>query len=66
METLALSAQNNGQERNSTYLNPNGESIPDSAISTETEKLLHDYKLIQYDLTVGSNYLKDFGFMNLP
>ena len=27
---------------------------------------LADYKLIQYDITTGKNYLKDTSFMDLP
>ena len=32
----------------------------------ETKQLLADYKLIQYDITAGKNYLKDTDFMTLP
>ena len=32
----------------------------------ETKQLLADYKLIQYDITTGKNYLKDTDFMTLP
>ena len=28
--------------------------------------MLHDYQLIQYDMSVGKNYLKDTGFVVLP
>ncbi len=28
--------------------------------------MLHDYQLIQYDMSVGKNYLKDTGFVDLP
>jgi hypothetical protein len=35
-------------------------------LSAEQKSLLKDYKLIQYDITVGKNYLKDLGFMDLP
>ena len=31
-----------------------------------TKQLLEDYKLIQYDITAGDNYLKDMEFMELP
>lgn len=30
------------------------------------QELLADYKLIQYDITAGKNYLKDTDFMTLP
>ena len=32
----------------------------------ETKQLLADYRLIQYDITTGKNYLKDTSFMTLP
>ena len=35
-------------------------------IDKETKQLLADYKLIQYDITAGKNYLKDTDFMTLP
>ncbi len=28
--------------------------------------MLHDYQLIQYDMSIGKNYLKDTGFVDLP
>ena len=34
--------------------------------SNGDKQSLADYRLIQYDITTGSNYLKDSGFMNLP
>ncbi len=35
-------------------------------LDAETKQLLADYRLIQYDITAGKNYLKSTGFMNLP
>ena len=32
----------------------------------ETRQLLADYRLIQYDITTGRNYLKNTSFMTLP
>jgi phosphoglycerol transferase MdoB-like AlkP superfamily enzyme len=48
------------------YLDSSGNKINTSRLSEEQKSLLKDYKLIQYDITVGKNYLKDFGFMDLP
>ncbi len=37
-----------------------------SDFDAETKQLMADYKLIQYDITTGKNYLKDTSFMDLP
>ena len=37
-----------------------------SEFDEQTKQLLADYKLIQYDITAGENYLKDTSFMKLP
>ena len=48
------------------YLDENGTMLAESDFDEETKQLLADYRLIQYDITAGSNYLKDSGFMDLP
>lgn len=48
------------------YLNSDGEPMTESDFDDETKQLLEDYKLIQYDITAGKNYLKSTDFMNLP
>ena len=48
------------------YLNSDGEPMAESDFDDETKQLLEDYKLIQYDITAGKNYLKSTDFMNLP
>ncbi|WEV63458.1 LTA synthase family protein [Bifidobacterium sp. ESL0732] len=45
------------------YLDPNGHPMVASDFDKETKQLMHDYKLIQYDVTAGKGYLKDAGFM---
>ncbi|WEV46078.1 LTA synthase family protein [Bifidobacterium sp. ESL0690] len=45
------------------YLGPNGQPMAASDFDKETKQLMHDYKLIQYDVTAGKGYLKDAGFM---
>lgn len=49
-----------------TYLDAHGELIKEKDLSKQAKQLLHDYQLIQYDMSVGKNYLKDTGFVNLP
>ncbi len=53
-------------EGQNIYLNAKGKAMSEKDLSAETKRLLNDYKLIQYDITTGKNYLKDLGFMDLP
>lgn len=49
-----------------TYLNDRGEEINPEKLSPKAEQLLEDYKMVQYDISVGKNYLFDAGFMDVP
>ena len=53
-------------EGQNIYLDQNGNPMSTDDFDKETEQLLADYKLIQYDITAGKNYLKDTDFMTLP
>ena len=53
-------------EGQSVYLDSSGNPLSSSDFDSETAQLLADYKLIQYDITTGKNYLKSTNFMNLP
>lgn len=53
-------------EGQNIYLDQNGNSMSTDDFDKETKQLLADYKLIQYDITAGKNYLKDTDFMTLP
>lgn len=53
-------------EGQNIYLNAKGEPMAEDDFDAETKQLLADYKLIQYDITTGKNYLKDTSFMDLP
>lgn len=56
----------NGDTDNPVYLDEAGSQINFKQLSKATKAMLHDYKLIQYDMSVGKNYLKDTGFVDLP
>lgn len=43
-----------------------GKNVPTSSLPAATKRLLHDYELIQYDMTAGQNYLRHLGFVDLP
>lgn len=50
----------------SLYLDASGKPMAASDFDKKTQQLVDDYKLIQYDITTGHNYLKSLGFMDLP
>ena len=52
-------------EGQNIYLDQNGNPMSTDDFDKETKQLLADYKLIQYDITAGKNYLKDTDFMTL-
>ena len=53
-------------EGQNIHLDQNGNPMSTDDFDKETKQLLADYKLIQYDITAGKNYLKDTDFMTLP
>lgn len=53
-------------EGQNSYLDQNGNPMSTDDFDKETKQLLADYKLIQYDISAGKNYLKDTDFMTLP
>ena len=53
-------------EGQNIYLDQNGNPMSTDDFDKETKQLLADYKLIQYDITAGKNYLKDTDFITLP
>lgn len=53
-------------EGRATYLDAQGKRIKTKAMSDKARKLLDDYALVQYDMTVGKGYLRDYGFTELP
>ena len=53
-------------EGQNIYRDQNGNPMSTDDFDKETKQLLADYKLIQYDITAGKNYLKDTDFMTLP
>lgn len=53
-------------EGQAIYLNSKGEPMSQDDMDAATKELLEDYKLIQYDITAGNNYLRSTDFMTLP
>ena len=48
-----------------TYLDANGNPINPKQLSKTAKRLLNDYRLIQYDLTAGKEYLNDMEFFKV-
>lgn len=49
-----------------TYLDKDGNQIDPETMDQKTQQLLADYKLVQYDMTIGKGYLKELGFTTVP
>lgn len=56
----------NDSDGEPTYLDDQGKVISSKSLSTKAKELLADYKMVQYDMCVGKNYLMDMGFMDVP
>lgn len=52
-------------QESATYLDGNGERIRDAKLTKEKRQLLADYRMIQYDITVGEQYLENLDFMTV-
>lgn len=50
----------------SIYLDNSGKPMAYSDMDKETKQLLEDYKLIQYDITAGKNYVRNTDFFKMP
>ncbi len=49
-----------------TYLDDQGKPVDPKTLSAKAKQLLADYRIVQYDMSVGKNYLMDMGFMDVP
>lgn len=49
-----------------TLLDVNGNPVKQRSLNRRARQLLADYRLVQYDMTVGKGYLTQFNFTNLP
>lgn len=48
------------------YLDGSGNPMDSRSFDDSTKQLLHDYQLIQYDITAGNHYLENTDFMTIP
>ena len=53
-------------EGQNIYLDSDGNPMSVKDFDAATKQLMQDYRLIQYDITAGRNYLRNTSFMDLP
>ena len=63
---ISIPSSAGGNVDKPVYLDTTGNRINVKQLSKKAKAMLHDYQLIQYDMSVGKNYLKDIGFVDLP
>lgn len=57
-EEVPAMAKNFSDNTNSLYVNQNSKAVNEKDLTAKQKKLIQDYKLVQYDLTVGKNYTR--------
>lgn len=62
LERLVIGFGGFDTNTSTTYLDQNGDAVKRKALSKQAKKTLHDYELIQYDMTAGKGYLNDTNF----
>ena len=65
LERLVIGAGGFDTDTSTTYLDENGNAAKRKALSKQAKKTLHDYELIQYDMTAGKGYLNDTNFFTV-
>lgn len=56
------SAANSTGNSNIAFINEKGQNVKYKDLTSDQKQLLKEYELVQYDMTVGNNYLKDMDF----
>ncbi|GEO64310.1 LTA synthase family protein [Companilactobacillus nantensis] len=57
-EDVPAMAKNISDNTNSLYVGQDSKEVAEKDLTAKQKKLIDDYKLVQYDLTVGKNYTK--------
>ncbi|KRN99920.1 LTA synthase family protein [Companilactobacillus kimchiensis] len=55
-EKLPAMSLNVNEESNNLYVDQNSNEVKGNQLTKKQRKLIHDYELVQYDLTAGNNY----------
>lgn len=56
-EDVQASGNVNTYNSNSRFITQKGKILKESQLTKKQKKLLHDYRLVQYDVTVGKHYV---------
>ncbi|MYV04776.1 sulfatase-like hydrolase/transferase [Lactobacillus rossiae] len=62
-DKLPATAMDNEESADGLMVNKNSQRVSSSKLTASQKRLLNDYKLIQYDLVAGKQYVKDLHFM---
>ena len=65
LERLVIGAGGFDTDASTAYLHQNCKANKRKAITKQHKNTLHDYKLIQYDMTAGKGYLNDTNFFTV-
>lgn len=62
-ENLPAQSPSNGNSSKGLLVNNDSKVVPTNKLTKQQKQLIRDYRLVQYDITAGKNYLKDVHFM---
>lgn len=62
---LSVPSSAGGNSEDPVYLDANGNRVSKKDLPKTAKAMLHEYQLIQYDMSAGKNYLKSTGFVEL-
>lgn len=65
MERLVLGTGGFTDDTSTTYLDKNGDTIKRKNLSEQQREILKEYRLVQYDMTAGKNYLAGTTFFDV-
>lgn len=63
---LSVPSSAGGNSEDPVYLDANGNRVSKKNLPKTAKAMLHEYQLIQYDMSAGKNYLKSTGFVDFP
>lgn len=63
---LSVPSSAGGNSEDPVYLDANGNRVSKKDLPKTAKAMLHEYQLIQYDMSAGKNYLKSTGFVDFP
>ena len=64
--SLDSTTNNTNSYNSATQFTANGKIVPERSLTPKQKELYHDFKLVQYDITSGKQYLLHDNFMKEP